>query len=474
MDGRRTPGPDPTWGAELESTHGGPPGAGVAGSSPQSPQHDDLASTRGLARRPPRPSGPRRGQARRVATGPIAVIVVLVLGVSLLAIVLAQVILGSDRLGPTGPAAVVDRSAATLVIPNARPPRPVLDTQSAELAPPPPPGARPLTTAPALGDLVQKHLGDQRGSFAVAIKDLDSGQGLLVNADKEMPTASLFKLPVMYEVYKQRDAGRLSFAERLTVTPDYARHDLGTLEVPVGSTVTVGWALDRMITRSDNAMANLLADKVGWTNLNNTMQELGLKETRFVGQRLTTSARDMLRLLEIIALGKGPSAPADTEMVQLLLDQRVNDRIPAQLPPDTPVAHKTGNLAGIAHDVGIVYSPNATFIISLLAAETTDDAAVSRAEAALSRAVYDYFNPAGEAPRRSALRAPSAAARATPLPPLVPAGTAGTATFATPGLTTAAPQVTLGLVFTPQPAPTAAAAATIGRTEAPTVEPARA
>jgi beta-lactamase class A len=417
-----------------------------------------------MVRRSPRaPLLVRRGQVRRAATGPLAVLILLGLGISLLGIVLAQMILGSDAFQATVEPAVATRPAVTLVVPNGRAARPVLEAQPADVALPPPPGGKPLSVAPALADLVQRHLGELRGVFAVAIKDLDSGQGVLINADRELPAASLFKLPVMYEVFRQREMGRLSFSDPLFLTADYARQDLGTLDVPVGSTVTVGWALDRMVTRSDNATANMLGDKVGWANINNTMQGLGLKETHLASDRMTTSARDMLLLLETLALRRAPSEAASTEMLQLLLEQQVNDRLPAQLPRDTPVAHKTGNLSGVVHDVGVVYSPGATFVLAVLATEVADEAAVTRAEAALARAVYDYFNP-GSAAARSTLRAPTTGARPSPATPQVPTGTPGAAP------PTAAPPVQRAAPVQP---PTAVAEATAGRSEPPTVAPTR-
>jgi beta-lactamase class A len=251
-----------------------------------------------------------------------------------------------------------------------------------------------LVEDPALAALVQQHLTPLRGVFGVAIKDLDSGRGVLLNADRVLPAASLFKLAVMYEVFRQHDAGQLQLTERLTLSAYYAQYDLGTLDLPVGSVLSIQDALERMITRSDNSTANLLLDRVGVANVNATMRALGLEATRIAREQLTTSAYDMLRLLERIARGQGPSAASSAAMLQLLLAQRVNDRLPAQLPPGTPVAHKTGNLPEIAHDVGIVYSPGATFVIALLAAEAPEVGAVTQAEAALARAVYDYFNPA--------------------------------------------------------------------------------
>jgi beta-lactamase class A len=244
------------------------------------------------------------------------------------------------------------------------------------------------------------------------VKALDTGQGALLNADREFPSASLFKLPVMYEVYRQRDAGRLDLAERLVLTPYYAQLDLGTLDLPVGASVSIATALERMISVSDNASANLLADRVGWPNLNATTRDLGLAETHLGGDRLSTSPRDMLRLLELIARGHEPSPASATAMIDLLLAQRVNDRLPAQLPPGTRVAHKTGNLGGIIHDVGIVYAPGAPFAIALLAEDAWDYSEVATAQAALTRAVYDYLQTA------------EVVATITPTPTITPTATA--------------------------------------------------
>jgi beta-lactamase class A len=457
-------------------------GAGVAGRADDSATREFPPGGSKGPRRPNRAAlSARRGQARRrTPSGPAAAIIALVLGLSLLAFVLVQYVVGSDRVAGSPPPAVALPPVATLVVPPKRAPLAVLDPQSPEVAPPGPTGAKPLTTSPELVDLVHKRMGELRGIFGVAIKNLDSGEGVLVNADRAFPSASLFKLTVMYEAYRQREAGRLSFNEMLTITDNYARLDLGTLEVPVGTPVTVGWALDQMITRSDNATANLLADKLGWPNINNTMQELGLRETRQVGEQISTSPRDLLHLLELLALGRGPSPAASTEMVELMLDQKVNDRLPAQLPRDTPVAHKTGNLDGVVHDAGIVYSPGATYVIALLSEEASDGRQVTQAEAALSRAVYDYFNAAGGSRARSALRAPNPAARPTPVPPVV-AATAGPTPpgGATPGAasplptapTSAPPTSAAPISAPPPPAPTAAVVASPGRSAPPTVAP---
>ena len=79
-------------------------------------------------------------------------------------------------------------------------------------------------------------------------------------------------------------------------------------------------------------------------------------------------------------------------MLTLLLSETVNDRLPALLPPDTPIAHKTGNWVNATHDAGIVFSPGATYVIVVLSDLGFEEDGVTPI-ARLSHAVYDYFNP---------------------------------------------------------------------------------
>ena len=44
-------------------------------------------------------------------------------------------------------------------------------------------------------------------------------------------------------------------------------------------------------------------------------------------------------------------------MIELLLKQKISDRIPVLLPSNVPVAHKTADLDGFTHDAGVVFVP---------------------------------------------------------------------------------------------------------------------
>jgi beta-lactamase class A len=242
-----------------------------------------------------------------------------------------------------------------------------------------------------LGQRISQRLAGRSGKFGIAIKDLDTGRGVLIDPDGEYEAASLFKLPVMYELFKQRELGGVSFDESLVLTERHVAYDLGTLDREAGSTIELDVALERMITISDNSSAVLLTDRVGAFNVNQDMRSLGLEHTRILADDLATSPADMLAFLEMLARGQGVSPAASAEMIHLLARQRVNDRIPRLLPADTIVAHKTGNLPGVVNDVGIVYGPDLSFIVVVLVDRTADEGEATRVASDLALTAYEHF-----------------------------------------------------------------------------------
>ena len=239
-----------------------------------------------------------------------------------------------------------------------------------------------------LEEVIRSSLADEVDSYGVVVKNLVNGAVAEVNPHKRFETASLFKLWVMYEVYKQVELGLLDMDEELLVTPYYASFDAGTLPVDICDTLTVREALWAMITYSDNTSGFLLRDKVGLGHIHRDLQALGLTESAFGYEDVTSTAADMATFLEMVVLGAAVSREASQEMLDLMLAQEVNDRLPALLPPGTEVAHKTGDLPEVTHDVGIVYAPQPAYIIAVL----SDRGGESEPIAALSLAVYEYFN----------------------------------------------------------------------------------
>ena len=165
----------------------------------------------------------------------------------------------------------------------------------------------------------------------------------MLGGSLELPAASLYKLPVLYTVF---DAG-LRMTEDLPISDEALSYDAGTMELGAGETLTVAEALERMVTLSDNTSAVMLGSRVGATRVNASIAALGMETTHYSLERMTTSAVDMLHLMDVLAQGKAVSTSASADMLHLLLRQRVNDRLPRLLPGNVQIAHKTGNLPDI-------------------------------------------------------------------------------------------------------------------------------
>jgi beta-lactamase class A len=247
---------------------------------------------------------------------------------------------------------------------------------------------------------------------AVAYRTLDGRSELVLDADKPFHAASTMKVPVMIELFRQAQTGALSLDESLPVRNQFhsivdgspyalSEGDDSDSEVyaVVGKTMTLRRLCELMITVSSNFAANLLIERLGVENIRRTVASLGAEGVQVLrgvedqkafdkGLNNTTTARGLMVLLDRIAHGSAVSRDADNEMIEILKRQKFNDAIPAGLPPETAVAHKTGNITRIHHDAAIVFAPR-PYILVLLVRGIDDQKKSAALMADLSRAVYE-------------------------------------------------------------------------------------
>ena len=240
---------------------------------------------------------------------------------------------------------------------------------------------------PELEWIISDVVGGRSAHYGIVVADLESDTGAALNPGRVFDSASLFKLDVMHEAFRQRERGTLRFDETLPITNAMAAWDLGTLSRwgTVGRWVSVEQLLEQMITLSDNTSANMLGSRVGWHRIDDGLRELGLCATRTTTP-LQTTAADMAALLAAIARGQAVSSAASAEMEGLLLRQQIRDRIPAGIPADVAVGNKTGNQPDATHDVAIIYAPAGTYVLAVL----SDLPWTSTPIVELSRRIYAY------------------------------------------------------------------------------------
>jgi hypothetical protein len=210
---------------------------------------------------------------------------------------------------------------------------------------------------------------------------------------------------VLNELYHQAEEGQLHLDDDATVTSDDAYFDSTQDDVVLspGTSLSFRDAARLMITISDNTSAALLVRNLGADNINRFMQQNGFTHSVLdwsgVGDNMTTPL-DMMHDLEMIATSRMVDAESSGEMLNMLLDQQINNRLPVDLPPEARVAHKTGDLDSLLHDAGIIYGPSGPFVIVALSSnlDTLNEAFDNMP--VLARRIYDYFNSQPSSPAR--------------------------------------------------------------------------
>lgn len=273
-----------------------------------------------------------------------------------------------------------------------------------------------LTNPELFKEQIKAEFAKQKGTFAVAFKNLQTGEEILINEKINFHAASTMKTPVLIEAYKQAAAGKFKIANAIVVKNEFksivddsffsldAGDDSDSLlYTKVGTKFPIYDLLYLMIIKSSNLATNIIIDLVGAQNVNQTMREMGANDIQILrgvedtkayqkGMNNTTTAFDQMLIFSAMAQGKTVDKKSSNAMVKILLDQAFNDKIPAQLPKDVKVAHKTGWIKGINHDAGIVYLPDGRkYVLVLLSKEISDDKAGVTAMANVSKMVYDYF-----------------------------------------------------------------------------------
>lgn len=241
---------------------------------------------------------------------------------------------------------------------------------------------------------VGRALLDARGTYALAIKNLKTGESFYLNESKVFEAGSLYKIWIMAEVFNQLATEKLK--EEAVLSEDVAKLNSkfnissDSAELKEGTvTLSVKDALTQMITISHNQAALLLTEKVKISNVKAFLEKNNFRQS-FVGEPPNTTASDIALFYEKLYKGKLVSQESSQKMIDLLKKQTLNDKLPKNLPKDVAIAHKTAEIGYLSHDAGIVFSPKGDYIIVVFSESDFPPGAEERI-AQISKAVYDYF-----------------------------------------------------------------------------------
>jgi beta-lactamase class A len=275
------------------------------------------------------------------------------------------------------------------------------------------------------------------GTIGIAARKFGAGDEMYHNSDVIFPTASTFKTVLLYELFRQADAGRVDLAERFTIEDRHRVPGSGVIQdFDSGAVLTIRDIATLMISVSDNAGTDIIFNLLGSEAIAGAVRDLGMSDTSLplptwgllagllnidpndrsityedLKEQLRTgeidwdcnalrespdnditTPRDMLELHQAIFDGAGLSEAGKNGVLDVLKRQKMTERIPAYLPRGTVVANKTGSLKGVRNDAGIVFAMDSTtYGLAIFTKGAENEVAATRLVADISKLIYEYY-----------------------------------------------------------------------------------
>ena len=233
-----------------------------------------------------------------------------------------------------------------------------------------------VTTLPVLNP--EKELKDVKAkiqALAAGQKDLvagmffynpETGAYIDIGGDKAFSAASTIKLPVLVAFFQAVDAGQVRLDETLVMRKDLVASESGVMQYqPVGTKYSALETVDYMITISDNTATNMLIDRLGGiAALNQRFKSWGLNQINLrnplpdLPGTNTVTPKDLSTLM--LKIGQGDLlTPRSRDLALDILRRTVTKTLlPPGLGAGSTIAHKTGDIAPVVGDSGLIGMPN--------------------------------------------------------------------------------------------------------------------
>ena len=205
-------------------------------------------------------------------------------------------------------------------------------------------------TDAGMSALMEHFAGSHPGTYGISLVELSGARRhASYNGTKQFTTASTYKLFVAYSSLLRIENGQWNWNDQITGGRNLTK------------------CFDDMIVRSDNACAEALLKKIGFTPITNEAKAIGATRTSFLGSSgIKSTAEDESLFLSLLYSGQILSQQSSRDVLINALKRNIyRQGVPAGMPGVT-VANKVGFLDGLFHDAAIVYSPSGTYVLTVL------------------------------------------------------------------------------------------------------------
>lgn len=211
---------------------------------------------------------------------------------------------------------------------------------------------------------------------AVYVWEYNTGTYVDINADEVFPAASIIKIPILIELFREIENGKFDLSDKMILDDYYRASGSGKLQYSQGG---IAHSMDKlariMIENSDNSATNMIMAKIGgMPEINRAMKRWGLKVTHINnwlpdldGTNVTT-AREIAKMFYNADSTNILTTHSKRQIGDYLSHVKNNRLLKAGLPSDAVLLHKTGDIGFMLGDAGIVKtSTGKKYIVVILA-----------------------------------------------------------------------------------------------------------
>ncbi len=221
---------------------------------------------------------------------------------------------------------------------------------------------------------------------------LPDGTSIRQGADQELIAASLIKVPLVMNLYKAAELGRVNLDQTVVVTSEELDDAYGELyKKGAGYHLTLREAAAHTLRDSDNTATHVIFDHLkGVLKYDEeSLARLDVDQNLQDGQAVI-NARSYTSVLKSLYYSSYLQKEHSQEILETLTKSSAINRLVKGIPGEVPIAHKNGvfNSSWSESDCGIVYAPKRPYVICVMVGLPEDQANQFIAE--VSKDVYDF------------------------------------------------------------------------------------
>jgi beta-lactamase class A len=215
-----------------------------------------------------------------------------------------------------------------------------------------------------LKDKLAKELASCKGRASLFLEI--EGRDIEFASNEIYQSASLIKLPVLFEALRQVDEGILELDRSVTVRQGDRVGNTGVLQAMNIKQITVYDLLALMMIVSDNSATNMVIDLIGMEKINSNISKIGMHNTVLKRKMLDfnaiqagndnhTTCADIVLCLKEVMDGQWLTQQSSELFHAFLLQQQFKEKLPAYMNQSLyQIGNKTGELPGIEHDCAVI------------------------------------------------------------------------------------------------------------------------